>query len=87
MFVIIVYDVSVERVGKICQFLRQYLNWVQNSVFEGDLTESEMKQVEFGIKEIINLESDSVIIYSMQTEKFINRTIFGIQKVDTSSIV
>ncbi len=87
MFVIIVYDVSVERVGKICQFLRQYLNWVQNSVFEGDLTESEMKQVEFGIKEIINLESDSVIIYSMQTEKFINRTIVGIQKVDTSSIV
>ena len=33
MYVIVVYDVGVKRVGKVCKYLRQHLNWVQNSVF------------------------------------------------------
>ena len=53
MYVIIVYDVKVERVNKVKSFLRQYLYWIQNSVFEGDLTKSEFKKVENGLKEII----------------------------------
>ncbi|MCW7078368.1 MAG: CRISPR-associated endonuclease Cas2 [Canidatus Methanoxibalbensis ujae] len=31
MYVIIVYDVNVERVAKIYHYLLKYLNWVQNS--------------------------------------------------------
>jgi CRISPR/Cas system-associated endoribonuclease Cas2 len=30
MFVIIVYDMGVERVTKICQYLRRSMDWVQN---------------------------------------------------------
>ena len=41
MYIIIVYDVGEKRVAKVCQFLRQYLNWIQNSVFEGELTKAE----------------------------------------------
>ena len=37
MYVIIVYDIKVERVNKVKSFLRQYLFWIQNSVFEADL--------------------------------------------------
>ncbi len=54
MYVIVVYDVNVGRVNKVCKFLRMYLNWVQNSVFEGELTESELVKVEAGLKEIID---------------------------------
>ena len=43
MYVIIVYDIKVERVNKVKSFLRQYLFWIQNSVFEGESSESEFK--------------------------------------------
>ena len=57
MYVIIVYDVNVERVNKVKSFLRQYLFWIQNSVFEGELTKSEFKKVTDGLVDIIdNLE-------------------------------
>ena len=45
MYVIIVYDVNVERVSKVCNFLRQYLNWIQNSVFEGEITKAELLKI------------------------------------------
>ncbi|MDK2781745.1 MAG: CRISPR-associated protein Cas2 [Archaeoglobi archaeon] len=38
LYVIIAYDVNVQRVNRVKKFLRMYLNWVQNSVFEGTRT-------------------------------------------------
>lgn len=87
MYVIIVYDVSVDRVSRICQFLRQYLNWVQNSVFEGELTEAELKKVEIGIKKIINSNEDSVIIYQFQTDKFLRKEHIGKKKAEFSCVI
>jgi CRISPR-associated protein Cas2 len=87
MYVIIVYDVSVKRVSKVCQFLRQYLNWMQNSVFEGELTESELKKVEIGIKEIIDTNEDSIIIYQFKNEKVLLKTHIGIKKVEPSFVI
>ena len=37
MYVIMVYDVSVQRVAKVLHIGRRYLTWVQNSVMEGPL--------------------------------------------------
>ncbi|MEM0492603.1 MAG: CRISPR-associated endonuclease Cas2, partial [Candidatus Thermoplasmatota archaeon] len=59
MYVIIVYDIGEERVSKICSFLRCFLSWVQNSVFEGELTESQFMRVEEGVKGIIDKDKDS----------------------------
>ena len=87
MYVIIVYDVGVERVNKIKKFLRTWLNWVQNSVFEGELTESEFIKVQQGIKNIIDKESDSVIIFKLKDRKFIDRNIIGVDKNIQSDIL
>ena len=87
MYVIIVYDVSVERVNKLCQFLRKYLHWIQNSVFEGELTESELKNVEIGIKDIIDEKQDSIIIYKFQTKKFLKKYHIGIVKSEPSFVI
>ena len=38
MHLILIYDVGEARVAKVCKRLRQRLTWVQNSVFEGDVT-------------------------------------------------
>jgi len=50
MFVIIVYDVSVDRVSKVCSYLRRYLNWVQNSVFEGNITDKQWAEIQRRVK-------------------------------------
>ncbi|MEM1782357.1 MAG: CRISPR-associated endonuclease Cas2 [Nanopusillaceae archaeon] len=87
MYVIIVYDVSVKRVNKVCQFLKQYLNWIQNSVFEGELSESELKRVEVGLSRIIDESEDSIIIYQLPSEKVLKRIHIGTKKVEPSSII
>jgi CRISPR-associated protein Cas2 len=87
MYVIIVYDVSVERVSKVCQFLRKYLHWIQNSVFEGELTESELKKIEIGINEIIDTNQDSIIIYKFQSEKFVEKHHIGVKKSEPSFVI
>ncbi|WP_101494345.1 CRISPR-associated endonuclease Cas2 [Sulfobacillus thermosulfidooxidans] len=45
MFVILVYDAGVKRDPKILKTCRKYLNWIQNSVFEGELTEGKLKKI------------------------------------------
>lgn len=87
MYVIIVYDVGVERVNKIKKFLRTWLNWVQNSVFEGELTESEFIKVQQGIKNIVDKEFDSVIIFKLRDRKFIDRKVIGVDKNIQSDIL
>ena len=87
MYVIIVYDVGVERVNKIKKFLRTWLNWVQNSVFEGELTESEFLKVEDWLKNIIDKELDSIIIFKLRDRKYIDRKILGIEKNIQSDIL
>jgi len=87
MYIILVYDVGVERVSKVCQFLRKFLNWVQNSVFEGELSESELLKIENGLKDIIDQENDSIVIYTLSSEKIISRKFIGTKKSEISSII
>ena len=87
MYVIIVYDVNVQRVNKVCQFLRMFLHWVQNSVFEGELTESELMRVEMGLKEIINENEDSITIYIFPNEKVLKRKFIGIRKNEPTFVL
>ncbi len=87
MYVIIVYDVSVERVNKVKSYLRQHLNWVQNSVFEGEITDSKLRELKNGLNSIIKKEKDNVIIYISKSDKFLLRETIGIDKSDTSNIL
>jgi len=87
MYVIIVYDVNVERVNKVKSFLRQYLFWIQNSVFEGELTKSEFKIVQDRLKEIIDEDTDSIVIYQLMMEESLNRKVIGIEKAPIDEIL
>lgn len=64
MYVILVYDAAPKRGVKILKYLRTKLNWVQNSVFEGEVTEKSFEEIKSGLKTIINTEKDSVIYYT-----------------------
>ncbi|ASJ10963.1 CRISPR-associated endonuclease Cas2 [Thermococcus sp. P6] len=66
MYVIIVYDVNVSRVNKVKKFLRRHLHWVQNSVFEGEVTMAEFERIREGLRDLID-EEDSVVIYRLRS--------------------
>ncbi|AIS32708.1 CRISPR-associated endonuclease Cas2 [Methanobacterium formicicum] len=87
MYAIIVYDIKVERVNKVKRYLRKHLNWIQNSVFEGDITLSELEIIKKDLKNIINKNEDSVIIFTVRSEKAFKRQVLGIEKAPISGIL
>jgi CRISPR-associated protein Cas2 len=88
MYYIITYDVSSpKRLPKILKTLRRYLNWVQNSVFEGYLTERQSFELEGKIKEIINKKEDSVIFYILRNEEVFKRNVIGIEKNELTNFL
>lgn len=80
MYVILVYDVAVERVAKVLKVGRRYLTWVQNSVLEGELTWAQLEKLKGELKRVIDEEEDSVLIYVLRTEKWLERQELGIRK-------
>lgn len=85
MYVVIVYDVNVSRVNKVKKFLRQHLNWVQNSVFEGEITLAEFERIKDGLLNLINENEDSIIIYKLRSRP--RRETFGIEKNPLEDII
>lgn len=69
MYVIIVYDVDVRRVAKVHRFLRTYLHWRQNSVFEGELSRAQLYKIKKTLEGLVN-ENDSILIYELPNENF-----------------
>lgn len=87
MYVIIVYDINVERVNKVKSFLRQHLFWIQNSVFEGEVTESEFEIIYKGLMEIIDTDVDSIVIYKLRMAELLNREVLGVEKSPIDEIL
>ncbi len=80
MYVIVVYDVGEKRVGKMLKLCRRYLNWIQNSVLEGEITEVKMKELQHKMKEIMVEKEDSVIVFSSRNEIYLKKQIIGLEK-------
>jgi CRISPR-associated protein Cas2 len=88
MYVIVVYDIiSQKRGSKLLKFLRQHLIWIQNSVFEGEVTEAGFEKILAGIREIINKEKDSVIYYIFDSKNYTERGVLGIEKNETDTFI
>ena len=87
MYVIIVYDIEVKRVAKVCKYLRQHLAWVQNSVFEGEVTKAQLKKIKMGLNDIINSDKDAVIFYVLSNLKWVKRETMGIEKAPTDNVL
>ena len=85
MYAIIVYDVNEKRVVKVLKLLRKYLNWIQNSVFEGELTDGKFKELKMELKKLLKLEEDSVLIFKFKTQKAFKKEIIGQERnpIDT----
>ena len=87
MFVILVYDINVKRVAKVLKCCRKYLYWVQNSVLEGEISETNLNKLKMELGSIIKDNEDSVIFYTFRTTKYSKRESMGIKKGGDDNIL
>ena len=80
MYVILVYDIGEKRVNKVLKTCRKYLNWVQNSVLEGEITKAKLEKLKIELQKIIIKDEDSIIFYILRTKKYYKREIMGKEK-------
>jgi CRISPR-associated protein Cas2 len=86
MYLLIVYDVKGKKVTKVNNFLKSYLHWQQNSVFEGKVTLAQYKEIINELKKLINKKEDSIIIYKIPY-KYLNKNVLGIEKNPITYII
>jgi CRISPR-associated protein Cas2 len=87
MYVIITYDINQKRVAKVHKLLKQYLIWIQNSVFEGEITEGKLKNLKKDINKIIKKEEDSVIYFQTYNNKYLKKQVVGNKKIDFTNFL
>lgn len=62
---------------KLC---RQYLNWIQNSVFEGEITDVKLQELKVKAAKIMKNEQDSLIIFKSRNSRWLEKEIVGNEK-------
>jgi len=86
MYLILVYDIEQKRVSKVMKICREYLDHVQNSVFEGEITSAGFKEIQSRINGVIDKNADSVIIYELWKDNF-KRNIIGVEKKEIDNFL
>ncbi|MCE7057713.1 CRISPR-associated endonuclease Cas2 [Algoriphagus sp. AGSA1] len=87
MYVVLVYDIGERRVGKMLKLCRRYLNWIQNSVFEGEITEVKLKELLANAKKFMKVEEDSIIVFKSREERWLEKEIVGLEKNDLDTFL
>ncbi|WP_328913234.1 MULTISPECIES: CRISPR-associated endonuclease Cas2 [unclassified Streptomyces] len=64
MYVVVVYDTLAERNPKILRTCRKYLHHVQRSVFEGQLSDAQLRRFQADVENVLDLGYDSVLVYT-----------------------
>lgn len=77
MYVVLVYDFGEKRVGKMLKLCRRYLHWIQNSVFEGEISEAKLKEMLYLAKDFMDETTDSIILFKSKSDVFTSKEIIG----------
>lgn len=76
-----------KRVGKMLKLCRRYLNWIQNSVFEGELTDVKLTELLHFAKGIMQPGTDSIIVFKSRQEKWLEKMVIGKEKNKLDNIL
>lgn len=76
MFVILTYDVSQKRVGKVRKTCLPFLFWIQNSVFVGEISSSKLKVLLDRLKNVVS-DHDGLEIFILRDKKLARRVTIG----------
>lgn len=82
MYVVLVYDISGDEngqkiLGKVFKICKRYLTHIQNSVFEGEITEGQIAKLNADLNKFIRKDLDSVIVFKSRNEKWLDKEFWG----------
>ena len=67
---------------------RGYLHHIQNSVFEGEITDARLEELKIKAKKIMNEEDeDSLIVFKSRNEKWLDKEIVGADKRPVDNVL
>ncbi len=84
---IIAYDIEVERLHKVYLVMKQYLNWIQNSAFEGDLSLGQLEELKAKVMKVIDEKNDSIVVFLVSNPEWIDRKVWGKERGLIESII
>ncbi len=91
MYIILMYDIEVndednpyvlQKVFKIC---KRYLNHIQKSVFEGEVSEAQYLKLKKELFDILRENKDSCIVFKSRNEKWLEKEFLTKEDIDKTS--
>lgn len=79
MYVLLVYDINIQEksgqkvLRKTFKACKKYLHHIQNSVFEGELTKSQLEELRIELAEYIRKDVDSVIVFKSRVDRWLEK--------------
>jgi CRISPR-associated protein Cas2 len=86
MYILVIYDARPQIGQRLCKLLRKHLNWIQNSVFEGEVTKAKLNRICAEIRKIIDNDLDSVIVYVYLLSPP-EKIVLGVEKAPVPDII
>jgi CRISPR-associated protein Cas2 len=72
---------------KVCKCCRRFLPRVQNSVFEGEISESKLAKLKSALEKIIVPVEDSVLFWILRNDHWVQRETMGYEKLPISNFL
>lgn len=91
MYVILVYDINLEEkegqkvLRNVFKTCKKYLIHIQNSVFEGELLESQLIKLKSELKDYIREDKDSIIVFKSRNQKWLDKMFLGKVEEDATN--
>lgn len=91
MYVIFVYDINLEKkegqrvLRKVFKTCKKYLTHIQNSVFEGELLDSQLMAFKKELDLYIRQDLDSVILFKSRSQRWLDKEFIGKIEDDKTS--
>ena len=91
MYVILVYDINLDEkegirvLTKAYKICKKYLNHIQNSVFEGELLESQIINLKSELDKYIRSTKNSVILFKSRNKRWLDKEFIGMIEEDKTS--
>ena len=92
MYVILVYDICGDKGGQkvlrnIFKICKKYLTHIQYSVFEGEMSKSQILSLQYELHKYIRPDLDSVILFKSRSERWMEKELWGIKDDKTDNFL
>ena len=92
MYIILIYDIVTDELGskilpKVFKICKKYLVPIQKSVFEGDLSDSQLMALKKEVGKHIRKNRDSLIIFKSRDKKWLQKEFWGINNNESFNFI